>query len=56
MSNKNNSAEQKKAWKENRKLGSKFITVTPADKYNPEPKPPSKRDNHRQEVMERKQK
>jgi len=54
-SKKNNSPEQKKAWKENQKMGSKLTKVITADQYSPDPKPPSKRDRWRQEVAERKQ-
>lgn len=54
MSKKNNSPEQKAQWKANQKLGSRFIKVTPAHLYNPQPKAPSRRDLHRMEVAERK--
>ena len=55
MSNKNNSPEQKKAWKANQRIGSRFIKATPSTRYNPRKKAPSCRDRHRMEVAERKQ-
>ena len=50
MSNKNDSPEQKAAWKTNQKLGSRFVKVTPANRYNPESKLPSRRDRHRMDI------
>jgi len=50
MSNKNNSPEQKAAWKANQKIGSRFVESTPSYAYRPQPKSPSIRDRHRMQV------
>jgi hypothetical protein len=54
MSKANNSPEQKADRQASKKMGSRFIKVTPAPYYNPTPKAPSKRDRHRMEVAARK--
>lgn len=48
MSNKNNSPIEKAEWLANRSLHSKFVVAIPPSLYHPEPKPPSKRDLHRE--------
>lgn len=47
MSNKNNTPEQKSAWKTNQKLGSSLTRFIPSRLYNPQTKEPSKRDRRR---------
>lgn len=56
MSRKNNSPEQKAAWKANQRIGSRFIKVIRSDSYSPKPKELSRRDRWRIEVAERKRK
>jgi hypothetical protein len=48
MSNKNNSPEQKAAWKAYQKLGSSRMKFIAPGDYHPEPKAPSRRDLHRE--------
>ena len=46
--------EEKAAWKRNQNLGSRFGSITPSNRYNPQPKAPSRADVRRVRGKERK--